>query len=262
MKKPIIAAPLAPYIGGKRILSKRITPLIDSTPHTMYCEGFVGMGGIFLRRSKLPKSEVINDFNREIANFFRILQRHYVAFLDMLKFQVTTRSEFERLCRVDASTLTDLECAARFLYLQRTAFGGKVTGRSFGVTPDRPARFNITTLAPMLEEVHERLSGVVIECLNYADFISRYDRATTLFYFDPPYYGTEKEYGKELFSREEFPKMAAILGRLKGKFILSINDVPAIRKAFAGFKMESVDCTYSVAKSTSKAVKELIITNF
>lgn len=114
MKKPNKITPLAPYIGGKRILSKLITPMIDGQPHNMYCEGFVGMGGIFLRSTKVPKSEVINDRNREIANFFRILQRHYVAFLDMLKFQITTRSEFERLCRVDASTLTDLENAARF----------------------------------------------------------------------------------------------------------------------------------------------------
>lgn len=236
--------------------------MIDAQPHSMYCEGFVGMGGIFLRRTKVPKSEVINDRNREIANFFRILQRHYVAFLDMLKFQITTRAEFERLCRVDASTLTDLENAARFLYLQRTAFGGKVTGRTFGVVPDRPARFNVTTLAPLLEEVHERLSGVVIECLDYSEFIKKYDRPTTLFYFDPPYFGTEKEYGKALFSREEFAKMATILATLKGKFILSINDVPAIRKTFSAFKMQSVDCTYSVAKTSSKAVKELIITNF
>jgi len=262
MKQPIKTLPLAPYIGGKRILSKTIIPLIDSVPHTMYAEGFVGMGGIFLRRNKIMKSEVINDFNREIANFFRILQRHYIPFLDMMKFQITTRSEFERLCRVDSTTLTDLENAARFLYLQRTAFGGKVTGRSFGVVPERPARFNITTLAPMLEEVHERLSGVVIECLNYADFITRYDRPSTLFYFDPLYYGTEGEYGKTLFNRSEYPKLAEILRNLKGKFILSLNDVPAIRQTFKDFNMESVDCTYSVAKIISKPVKELIIRNF
>lgn len=120
----------------------------------------------------------------------------------------------------------------------------------------------MTTLAPLLEEVHERLSGVVIECLDYSEFIKKYDRPTTLFYFDPPYFGTEKEYGKALFSREEFAKMAAILVTLKGKFILSINDVTAIRKTFSAFKMQSVDCTYSVAKASSKAVKELIITNF
>jgi hypothetical protein len=65
-----------------------------------------------------------------------------------LKFQLTTRVEFNRLASTNPDTLTDLERAARFLYLQRTAFGGKVSGRNFGVSIDRPARFNLTTLEP------------------------------------------------------------------------------------------------------------------
>lgn len=86
-KKPIKPVkPAAPYLGGKRLLAKKIIPMIDDVPHKTYAEPFVGMGGIFLRRESSPKSEVINDFNREVANLFRVLQRHYVAFLDMLKF--------------------------------------------------------------------------------------------------------------------------------------------------------------------------------
>lgn len=77
------------------------------------------MGGIFLRRQTRPRAEVINDRGRDIANLFRILQRHYPQFLDCLRFQLTTRAEFERLVAVDPDTLTDLERAARFLYLQR-----------------------------------------------------------------------------------------------------------------------------------------------
>jgi DNA adenine methylase len=68
-----------------------------------------------------------------VATFFRILQRHYVPFMDMLRWQVTSRAGFERLRRQDPSTLTDLERAARFLYLQKLSFGGKVSGRVFGV---------------------------------------------------------------------------------------------------------------------------------
>ena len=142
------------------------------------------MGGIFLRRQTRHRAEVISDRGRDIANLLRILPRHYPQFLGMLRFQLTTRAEFERLTRVDPVTLTDLERAARFLYLQRTAFGGKVSSRNFGVSKDRPGRFNLTTLEPMLED---RLSGVVIECPDYSDFILRYDGAGTLLYLNPPY---------------------------------------------------------------------------
>jgi DNA adenine methylase len=40
---------------------------------------------------------VINDWSEDVATFFRILQRHYVAFMDMLRWQVTSRAGFERL---------------------------------------------------------------------------------------------------------------------------------------------------------------------
>ncbi|NOR64151.1 MAG: hypothetical protein GQ535_16895 [Rhodobacteraceae bacterium] len=69
-----------------------------------------------------------------------------------------------------------LQRAARFFYLQRTAFGGKPTKANFGVSVDRSVRFDISRIAPMLEDLHERLSGVVIECLPYADVIKRYGR--------------------------------------------------------------------------------------
>lgn len=179
-------SPAAPYIGGKRNLARRLCALIEATPHDNYVEPFVGMGGVFLRRSTRPRAEVINDLSRDVTTLFRILQRHYQAFMDMLKWQMTSREEFERLVAVDPDTLTDLERAARFLYLQRLAFGGKVNGRNFGVDRRTPARFDVTKLAPMLEEIHDRLAGVKIERLPYADLIRRYDGPGTLFYLDPP----------------------------------------------------------------------------
>jgi hypothetical protein len=131
---------------------------INATPHTGYAEAFVGMGGVFLKRTQKPKTEVINDRNGEVANLFRILQRHYPQFMETLKFQITSRREFQRLVACDPSTLTDLERAARFLYLQRLSFGGKVTGRSFGVDKDGGGRFNVTRLGPVLGG-HPRAHG-------------------------------------------------------------------------------------------------------
>lgn len=254
--------PVAPWMGGKRNLAKRLVKLISSIEHDTYAEAFVGMGGVFLRRSYVPKCEIINDFSGDVANLFRILQRHYPQFMDCLKFQITSRREFERLKLTDPATLTDLERAARFLYLQRTAFGGKVTGQNFGVCAERGARFNLTTLAPMLEEVHERLSGVVIENLSFADFIPRYDRSETLFYCDPPYFGCENDYGKAMFSRDDFKRLAELMGGIDGKMIVSINDTPEIREDFAGFSLKEARVTYTISEAPPKDVGELIIANF
>lgn len=251
--------PPAGYIGGKRRLAARLVERIAAVPHRTYCEPFVGMGGVFFRRMAAPPAEVINDRNGEVANLFRILQRHYVPFIEMLRYQITSRREFERLKASDPATLTDLERAARFLYLQRLAFGGKVAGQSFGVDPRSAAGFNLTRLEPQLAEVHERLAGVTIECLDWLAFLDRYDRDETLFYLDPPYHGSEGDYGRELFSRDQFEAMALRLARLRGRWILSINDVPEIRELFAGFAIEEVSLRYSVGGGRGTAARELII---
>ena len=251
--------PIAPYLGGKRNLAKRIISHIEATPHKLYAEPFVGMGGVFLRRREHPRAEVINDINSHITTLFRILQRHYPQFLDTIKYQITSRAEFERLVKTNPDTLTDLERAARFLFLQRTAFGGKVSGRNFGVSADRPARFNLTTLEPMLESLHERLAGVTIERLPYAEFITRYDRKETLFYLDPPYWGCENDYGRNIFGQVDFENLNTVLKGIKGRFIMSINDVPEIREMFAWAQIEAVETTYSVGKDNGKRVGELIV---
>lgn len=253
--------PVAPYIGGKAKLADRIVTMINQIPHATYAECFVGMGGVFLRRDRRPKCEVINDYGRDVANFFRVLQRHYQAFMDMLKWQIASRAEFARLMQTDPMTLTDLERAARFLYLQRLAYGGKASQRAFGVQTAAPSRFDMTKLASMLEDVHDRLGGVTIECLDYKDFIERYDHEDCLFYLDPPYHGCENDYGKGLFHRGEFTAMAQLLGSIKGKFILSINDVPEIRETFAAFRMIEVETEYSIGPINCQVAKELLITN-
>ncbi|MCW4581231.1 DNA adenine methylase [Gluconacetobacter entanii] len=251
-------SPVAPYLGGKRNLASRIIERIAKVPHDTYVEPFIGMGGVFLRRPFRAKGEVINDVSRDISNLFRILQRHYVPLMDMLRFQLTSRADFQRLLETNAESLTDLERAARFLYLQRTRFGGKPTERIFGVAVGQSARFDVSRLGPMLDEVHQRLSGVVIECLPYARLISTYDRPQTLFYLDPPYWGCENDYGKCLFSPDDFGRIADLLGSLKGRFIMSINDVPEIREIFGRFRIEKVTTTYSVGLNKKRAAELLI----
>lgn len=256
--------PPAPYIGGKRMLAKRLVPLIGGIPHRTYAEVFVGMGGVFFRRDLRPPVEVINDWSEDVSTFFRVLQHHYVAFLDMLRFQITSRAGFEKLLALDPASLTDLHRAARFLYIQRLAFGGKVAGRNFGVSAGNPGRFDVTKLGPILEGVHERLAGVVIERLDWPKFIARYDTDQTLFYLDPPYFGSEGDYGKALFDRSQFEPMAEQLRQIKGRFVLSINDHPEVRRIFAGFAFREEEVRYTIggnAEDKAHQARELIITN-
>lgn len=254
-------SPAAPYLGGKRNLAGRICKLIGETPHQTYVEPFVGMGGIFLRRDRRPRSEVINDLSGDVANLFRILQRHYEAFMGELRWRLTSRADFVRLVQTDTASLTDLERAARFLYLQRLAFGGKVRGQTFGIDRRTPGRFDVTKLEPMLADIHERLAGVVIEQLPYAEVIRRYDGPETLFYLDPPYWGCERDYG-DGFAREDFERLADQLAGISGRFILSINATAGVREVFGRFDIAEVETTYTLATAASgagKRVTELII---
>ncbi|MES2042609.1 MAG: DNA adenine methylase [Pseudomonadota bacterium] len=259
--KPI--SPASGYIGGKRNLAGRLVPIIDRHEADGYAEPFVGMGGIFLRRRRRLRCEYINDISGDVATFFRVLQEHYPYFIDMLRFRVASRAEFERLKAMPAERLTDLQRAARFLYLQRLAFGGKVEGRHFGVDRSQGARFNVTKLEPLLADIHERLAGVVIEQLAYADFIARYDRAGMLFFLDPPYWGCETDYGQDVFGRGDFERLADQLAGIRGQFILTINDTPGARAVFDRFHIDAVPTTYCVGGGAkAKKVTELLVSNF
>ncbi|NJC33843.1 site-specific DNA-adenine methylase [Sphingomonas jejuensis] len=159
------ARPPAPCIGGKRNLAKRLCALIDATPHRAYVEPFVGMGGVFLRRPRAATAEVINDLSGDVANLFRIVRRHYQPLVDEMSDLVASRAEFDRMKRVDPTTLTDIERAVRFLYLQRLAFGGRVAGRTFGLRKDQSSRFNLPQLRADLRALSARLQPVTIEQL-------------------------------------------------------------------------------------------------
>jgi DNA adenine methylase len=257
-----VARPPAPYLGGKRNLAKRLTAIIAETPHRTYVEPFVGMGGVFLRRHAAAPVEVINDLSGDVANLFRVVRRHYETFVSELRWLIASRAEFERQRSIDPRLLTDIERAVRFLYLQRLAFGGCVVGRTFGVDRRTSSRFNLASLRAELKLLRDRIAPVTIEQLDYADVIRRYDSATTLFFLDPPYDETTG-YGIE-FGREQYLAMADQLAGISGRFILSINDTPFIRDAFARFAIAEVETTWSLSSAAAgrgKRVTELIIQN-
>ncbi|NOX40766.1 MAG: hypothetical protein GXP05_09690 [Alphaproteobacteria bacterium] len=89
----------------------------------------------------------------------------------------------------------------------------------------------------------------------------RYDSPDTLFYLDPPYWGGETDYGKGMFDRGNFARMADVLANISGRFILSINDRVEIRELFGRFPIEPVRLKYSVASGAGTDAREMIVTD-
>ena len=160
--------------------------------------------------------------------------------------------------------MTDIQRAARFAYLQRLMFGGKpahlATPGQIGPSTHHPARLTAARIRRLIGAAHERLQDVHIECLDWDVFVRRYDRPRTLFYLDPPYLGHENDYGKGMFSVEDFARMAELLRGIKGRFILSLNDTPEVREKSEGFQIEEVETRYSVNAKATRRAREVLIT--
>jgi DNA adenine methylase len=245
------------YIGGKNRLANQIIAMLPE--HKTYVEAFAG-GCQTLFRKKPSEVEIINDLNQDIVNFFRICQLHHEELVRFLSFTVVSRTWFDLLQKQDPSLLTDVQRAARFFYLQKNAFGGRVVNRHYHVSVVNKANFNPSTIPKMLADAHERLLRVQIESLPYQEVIAKYDRPTTLYYLDPPYWGRSL-YAFNL-SNADFGEMRDRLRQIRGKFLLSINDVPEIRDLFKDFKIEELRLAYSAQPKAGNTYPELLIRNY
>jgi DNA adenine methylase len=245
------------YIGGKRMLAARIIALFPE--HKAYIEPFAGGAQVFFRKEP-SKVEVLNDLDREIVNFYRVCQQHSEELVRYLRFTVVSRAWFDLFYQTDPEKLTDIQRAARHLYLAKTCFAGLVRRRNFAPHVSEPPGFNPERIPALIEETHQRLSRVQLECLPYQQVLKIYDRATSLFYLDPPYY--ERKLYRFNLDPKDFASMAERLGKLKGKFVLSLNDVPEVRALFNGFRIRTVELAYTTQKIAGRRYSEVLITNF
>lgn len=249
---------IVPYFGGKSALAGRLIERIEAIPHSCYAEPFVGGGGVILRRARPALVEAINDISGDIVTTFRVAQRHPSALLAELRLSISARAEFDRLLKVDPETLTDIERAARFISLQGHRYGAMPTSKSFISGPRANRARSALEMRRHLIAVSRRLKRVTIERLDFEAFIGRYDTPSTLFYLDPPYWGLERAYGPG-FTREDFERLSKCLRGLAGRFIMSINDKPGVRAAFAWAVIEEIATTYRVSGRSKQPVTELLI---
>ncbi|OZI23631.1 restriction endonuclease subunit M [Bordetella genomosp. 9] len=247
--------PIIPWIGGKRRLADRILPYFPE--HSCYVEPFAGGAALLFARGLPAEVEVLNDINGELVNLYRVVQHHLEEFVRQFKWALSSRQVFKWQKETRPETLTDIQRAARFYYLQQNAFGARVESQSFGTATTSPPGLNLLRLEESLSAAHLRLASVYIENLPWCECVERYDRPHTLFYMDPPYWKTEG-YGVD-FPFEEYERMAALLPRLKGRAVISLNDHPDIRSVFRDFPIERTDLRYTVGGGAGVERGELLI---
>lgn len=200
---------------------------------------------------------MLNDINGDLVNLYRVVKLHLEELYKQFKWLLVSRENWQHMQQTPIETLTDIQRAARFLYLQKLAFGGRVDGQTFGTATTSRPKFNLFSLEQDLADAHFRLASTCIENLDWFDVVEKYDRPHTLFYCDPPYWETEG-YGVD-FGWHHYERLAELSKTIQGQMIISINDHQAIRQLLDHMAVVEVDYSYTVGGGAKpSACTELI----
>ncbi|MCL2400672.1 MAG: DNA adenine methylase [Defluviitaleaceae bacterium] len=247
------------WVGGKKLLRKVICDKFPKSGYDKYVEVFGGAAWVLLHKEKHAKMEIYNDINSELVNLFKCVQHHPNAIKEELELFLNSREMFND-CKAlyKNPALTEIQRAARYYYMIKASYCSKVT--SFG------AKSRDLSEAEYLKKVKERLKVVVIENKEYEALIKQYDKPSTLFYCDPPYYGSEKLYdtGGNIFDDVQHVKLRDILLNIQGRCVISYNNSDFIKELYKDFKICKVERQNNMGGKygINKSYKELIITNY
>lgn len=250
------------YVGGKSRLVEILKPMIPQ--HTCYVEAFAG--GANLLFSRLPsKVEVLNDFDSNLINFYKVVRDDYVALIQSLEFTLTSRELFEEYkAKYKKNDYKDsLEQAHIYYYLNRACFAADMRNPVFGTHTDRPNGLVVKDIDKNIRLAHSRLSKVTIENKSFEFLFDIYDTENTFFFLDSPYRET-KQYAVGNFGDDKFQLLKECCEKCKGKFLYTINDDEYIRELFKDFYIQDHNVQYSVSQFDEgrREFKELIITNY
>jgi DNA adenine methylase len=279
-------APSIKIHGGKTYLAERIielmpprcrkpnAPATDDPGWLAYVEPYFGGGAVLLANDPTGISEVVNDINVDLINFWRVLQdeMQFAKMQRILQATPFAKPEWERAGRM--SCAGPVESAVAFFVRCRQSLAGRMD-RFAAITRNRTRRgMNEQASAwwnaiDGLPAVHERLKRVVIYGEDALAVIRREDGPRTLFYLDPPYVhetrATTTEYGEHEMAPEQHGELLKLLRVVKGRFLLSgyhsrLYDVTA---AASGWNCHEFDLPNNAAGGTSKRrMTEVLWCNF
>jgi DNA adenine methylase len=247
--KPMVSRP-----GGKTRMLKHLMPIIGGIPHQLYVEPFCGGAAVLLAKQPSHR-EVINDIDGELINLYKQVKHHLPAVVHELRLMVESRQLFAE-SKLHPGT-TEIQRAASFAYRNFYSFGGD--NDSFGVK-----RLGFSTRSHLLRKIaatSRRLDRVTVEHLSWDRCLALYDCPPALFFCDPPY--TEGEVrAYNAWTAEDVARLREALSRLKGKWVVTLNDCEANRAAFRGCRIKAVSTAACMSAKTfvGRRFGEIIIT--
>lgn len=242
--------------GNKYPMREEILGLIP-TDHKRYVEPFVGSGAIFYNKSPATES-ILNDLDENTYKQHRFLKdapvspSAYPEGLDNIP-------AIERFYKKTPKT-----CAEKLIHAKIEAcngFSGSPVRTSYGIH----RKANPVKILKNIAHYKDRLNrNVKILNRDYGEIVRKYDSPTTFFFFDPPYEKTRSIYGYGEHKEFDYARLLEILRSIKGRFLMTINDSPAMRSQFREFRVKKTKVYARWSRKTKRPEdrKELLVMNY
>ena len=249
------------YYGGKQTMLPYILPLIPE--HIIYTESFFGGGAVFWSKNPV-KTEIINDFNANVFNFYKVLQNDSQKLKLMVEKSIISRDSYKSALVIYHTPFlfSELERAWAFWYATNFGFSNQIM--NCRITSNSK---NVKLLQNKIEcftnEYSKRLQNVQIENNDACEVILNRDSENTFHYCDPPYIGANQgHYGE--YTQEHFNELLETLSNVKGRFLLSSYQNEELSKYVERFGWHQKEIVLSLGSSLKKGRKreEILTANF
>jgi DNA adenine methylase len=218
----IIVKPFLRWAGGKRWLINQTSPIMPKSFNT-YIEPFLGSGAVFFSAKNIS-SFILSDINQDLINCYQEIQKNYSSLEILLNSHLKNHStEYYYIIR-STEPSSELEQAARFLYLNRTCFNGLYR-------VNRSGKFNVpigttpVTFPPTkLKHVSKKLSLGRLVVSDFEKTISS-AKADDFIFVDPPYTVNHNlngfiEYNENIFSWDDQVRLKNSLINAKDRGVM------------------------------------------
>ena len=278
MKKNRLVAPVLKWVGGKRQLLNDLVPLLPGKKITAYCEPFVGGGALFFNLQ--PKKAYVNDINNELIRVYEIIKSDVEALITSLQTFKNEADYFYSVRDQDRdkakyASLSDVEKAARTLYLNKTCYNGLFRVNSAGEfnSPFGGYRNPNIVNAPTLRAVSSYLNAakVHLTSMDYSEVLRALPKGVFV-YLDPPYDPVSDTssftgYAKGGFSRDDQIRLRECcdeLNRRGLKFMLSNSATDFIKEQYSSYQITIVQAKRAINSDAAKRgeIDEVVVRNY